>query len=337
LSALFSFHTANLGSYGETHGGTPTSLLRRRETLGGGNEGEPMPFGKKILAGCITIAMLSAAGVVGASINAGRTTGSGPGRAVVSCPGGMSRLGHELSEASSVFPGDPAIHISDEYTVAVDFFKVEDIDTGAHAGTHLDVPAHFIEDGRTVDELAAEEFLWPAYKIDVRGMTLTDNLIEVADILDFERQNGQIRQGSLVILQTGAEQFFGLGGPGDAPGLDGDDNANNTDDLFDFINPGFSGEAVQWMFDNRSIDGVGSDAYGPDAATDTDFLATFTTLANDGVALVALANLDSVSVRGDVIIASTVALADGSGFSTDPIACHARTSSDGGSAAVSEN
>lgn len=41
------------------------------------------------------------------------------------------------------------------------------------------------------------------------------------------------------------------------------------------------------------------------------------------VALVALANLDAVSVRGDVIIASTVNLTDGSGFSTDPIACHA--------------
>ena len=78
------------------------------------------------------------------------------------------------------------------------------------------------------------------------------------------------------------------------------------------------------MFDRRQIDGVGSDAYGPDAANDTDFAATLTALENDGIALVALANLDSVSVRSDVIMASAVPLVDGSGFSTDPIACHGR-------------
>jgi len=47
------------------------------------------------------------------------------------------------------------------------------------------------------------------------------------------------------------------------------------------------------------------------------------TLANDGVALVAIADLDSVSIRGDVVMAAGVALSDGSGFSTRPIACHA--------------
>ncbi len=52
--------------------------------------------------------------------------------------------------------------------------------------------------------------------------------------------------------------------------------------------------------------------------------STYTTLLNDGVALAAIANLDSVCARKDVIIASAVALTNGSGFSTDPIACHGR-------------
>ncbi len=94
----------------------------------------------------------------------------------------MTRLGHPFDENSSVFPFDPAIQITDVYTVADDFFLVEDIDTGAHAGTHIDAPAHFIEGGRTIDQLAADEFVWPAYKIDVRGMSFEDNLREVADI-----------------------------------------------------------------------------------------------------------------------------------------------------------
>ncbi len=277
----------------------------------------------------LVAATVAAAGIVGAAGGQVKTTGSGEGRAVVKCPGGMTRLGHDFNENMSLFPFDPAVHVSNVYTVADDFFKVEAINLGAHAGTHIDAPAHFIEGGRSIEQLSAEEFVWPAYKIDVRGMTFTDNLVEKADIKAYEAEFGRIKPGSLVILQTGAEEFFGIG-PGDVratvPGVDKNGDpvtlANNTDDLFDFVNPGFSGAAVQWLFDQRDIDGLGSDAYGPDAATDANFDATFTTLLNDGVALVAIANLDSVNVNSDVIIASGVPFTDGSGFSTDPIACH---------------
>lgn len=278
---------------------------------------------KSLVAAVTIVAMLGAAGVAGAAIGSAiRTSGSGEDSGRLVCPGGMTRLGHPFDENMSIFPGDPAVHIELEYTVAEDFFLVEDIDTGAHAGTHLDVPAHFIDGGRTVDDLAAEEFVWPAYVIDVRDTEFENGFVGKRFIRRYERKHGRIAPGSLVILQTGAEEFFGLDGPGDARAVDGDDNADNTDDLFDFENAGFSGAAVQWLFDRRDIDGVGSDAYGPDSFADADYDATYTTLLNDGVALVALANLDSMSVNGDIIIASTVALTDGSGFSTDPIACH---------------
>lgn len=280
---------------------------------------------KKVAVGiAIGIAATGVGVTAAATYNYVWTSGAGRGAAVVACPGGMTRLGHAFDEGTSVFPFDPAIHIENEYTVAADFFKVEDIDAGAHSGTHIDVPAHFIEGGRALDDLIAEEFVWPAYKIDVRGMELDNNQLSIQDIKQFERDNGRIKRGSLVIIQTGAEEFFGLDGAGDSYAVDADDNAANVDDLFDFDNAGFSGEAVQWLFDKRRVDGIGSDAYGPDAANDADFAATFTALDNDGIALVAIANLDSVSVRSDVIMASAVNLTDGSGFSTDPIACHGR-------------
>jgi len=134
----------------------------------------------------------------------------------------MTRLGHPLAEDMTVFNFDPAVHIELEYTVADDFFLVEDIDMGSHTGTHLDVPAHFIEGGRTVDELAAEEFVWPAYKMDVRGMTFADNFVEVDDILAYEDEHGPIpSDGALVVLQTGAEAFWGA----EVVAQDADDNA----------------------------------------------------------------------------------------------------------------
>lgn len=280
-----------------------------------------MSLWKKLGAAGLVVAMLSVAGVAGASYNRVVAKGSGPGDvASMTCPGGMTRLGHKLAEDMSIFVGDPAIHIDLEYTVAEDFFLVEDIDLGSHAGTHLDVPSHFIEGGRNVDDLRAEEFVWPVYKIDVRTVTLENGLVEASHIQRYEQRFGRIPRGALVVLQTGAEQFWGA----ETVVTDADGNADNVDDFFDFENPGFSGDAINWLFEKRKIDGVGSDAYGPDAYSDGDFSATFNTLDNDGVALVALANLDSVRVRGDIIIAPTVALEDGSGFSTDPIACHGR-------------
>ena len=276
-----------------------------------------MSMNKK-LVGLLTAAFLVLAAGAAGAVGGTWIRGGGPQDAQLRCPGGMTRLGHEFNENMTLFAGDPAVHITDEYTVAVDFFLVEDIDTGAHAGTHLDVPAHFIEGGRTVDQLAATEFVWPVYKIDVRGRTFADNFVTIADLQSIEAGQGRIPAGALVVLQTGAEEFWGA----EVVATDDDDNSANTDDFFDFVNPGFSGEAVQWLFDDRDIAGVGSDAYGPDAATDELFGATYTTLLNDGVALVAIANLDSVNPTGDIIMAPTVAMTDGSGFTTDPIACH---------------
>ena len=266
--------------------------------------------------------VIAASATAGAAVSGWWVKGSGPAPAGMACPGGLTRLGHVFAPDMTLFAFDPAVRIEDEYTVAEDFFLVEDIDTGAHAGTHLDVPAHFIAGGRTVDQLAATEFIWPAYKIDVREMAFDGEIpfVEIDDIKAYERHNGRIPRGALVVLQTGAEEFWGA----EVVAQDADDNVANTDDFFDFANPGFSADAVQWLFDKRRIDGVGSDAYGPDAAGDENFSATFTALDNDGVALVALANLDAVNVRGDLILAPTVAVRNGSGFTTDPLACHGR-------------
>ena len=287
---------------------------------------------KTFVAFMTIVALLGTAALAAAA--SGIKIKSDRGGASLSCPGGMSRLGHVVGENMSVFFDDPAVFVEDIYTVAVDFFEVEAVAIGSHAGTHLDIPAHFIEDGRTLEDLAADEFVWPVYKIDVRGIEVNEgDAIEKDFIRGYEREHGKIKPGSLVVLQTGAEEFFGLDGPGDERVVVTDDDGNvlaqNVDDMFTFDNAGFSGAAIDWMFDKRQIAGVGSDAYGPDPWWDADeaddfFDATFTTLANDGVALVAIANLDSVGINTDIIMAPTIALEDGSGFSTDPIACHGK-------------
>lgn len=231
------------------------------------------------------------------------------GGAALRCPNGMTRLGHVFDESASTFPGDPETIIELATTIESDGFLVEAMQFGTHTSTHIDSPGHFIEGGRTIDDLAATDFVWRAYVIDIRDrMTGTDAdgfQLTPADIRAYERRHGRIPSGAMVIIQTGFEEYFG------------------TDAYFGAA-PGFSGDTVQWLVDHRRIDGIGSDTFGPDATSDPDFAATFTILDNDRVAMPGLDNLDSLSISNDIIIASAIQLRDGSGFQTDPLACHGR-------------
>ena len=47
--------------------------------------------------------------------------------------------------------------------------------------------------------------------------------------------------------------------------------------------PGFSGDATAWLFERRGILAIGSDTYGPDATSDSDFSSTSTALAAGGI------------------------------------------------------
>ena len=269
----------------------------------------------RIVALTVLMSVIATTGYATAADSFGFTVRGGNGNdAILKCPGGMSRLSQPFNEGfTTVFPGDPEVMVDIVNTIPVDFFLLELISTGTHGGTHLDAPRHFIEDGRSIDELDATEFVWPAYVIDVRARVADEGpnfQLEQADIEAYEHANGEIKEGSMVIIQTGHEDLFG------SPNYTG------------INHPGFSGDAVTWMIENRWIAGLGSDGLGPDASIDADFAATFNMLAADGLTMPGLNNLDSVNPMGDIIIASAVPLVGGSGFQVDPLACHGRAMQD---------
>lgn len=265
---------------------------------------------KWVIAVVALLVVASGVGTAAASGYGFRVRGGGEGNALVRCGGGMSRLGHPFDQGfTTVFPGDPEVMVEIVNTIPVDFFLLEKVTTGTHGGTHLDAPRHFIETGRSIDQLDATEFVWPAYVIDVRSRMASEGpnfQLTKQDIRKYEREHGKIEKGSMVIIQTGLEELFG------------------TPAYLTAEAPGFSGDSVTWLFNKRKIAGLGSDGLGPDATSDTDFLATFTALDNDGVAMPGLNNLDSLNRKGDIIIASAVPLVGGSGYQVDPLACHGR-------------
>src|SRR5258708_14142723 len=75
-----------------------------------------------------------------------------------------------------VYEGDPGIEIKAWTALAKgDSSNVSFLHFGAHTGTHVDAPAHFIQGGRKIDALALETLIGPA-----RVIRAPDEVIEIA-------------------------------------------------------------------------------------------------------------------------------------------------------------
>jgi arylformamidase len=73
-----------------------------------------------------------------------------------------------LSAELPTYPGDPVLEIRDSLTLAGgDAANVSLLNFGAHTGTHVDAPAHFIEGAKKVEALALEVLLGEAEVIEV--------------------------------------------------------------------------------------------------------------------------------------------------------------------------
>ena len=68
-----------------------------------------------------------------------------------------------ISESLVTWPGDPPIHITQPHHLDKgDEATVSHLDMGAHTGTHVDAPAHYIPGGSGVDELDLHALVGPA-------------------------------------------------------------------------------------------------------------------------------------------------------------------------------
>jgi arylformamidase len=89
-----------------------------------------------------------------------------------------------ISESLIVWPGDPPVGISQPAHVdRGDAFTVSRLDVGSHVGTHVDAPAHMIRGGQTVDGLALEVLIGPAWVAYVPGASvLSAEVLETLDL-----------------------------------------------------------------------------------------------------------------------------------------------------------
>ena len=73
-----------------------------------------------------------------------------------------------VCEGMPTWPGDPELKMSLASSIARgDAANVTHLDMGAHTGTHLDAPFHFVPDGPGIEQLPLETLLGPCRVFDL--------------------------------------------------------------------------------------------------------------------------------------------------------------------------
>ncbi len=74
-----------------------------------------------------------------------------------------------LGREEAVYPGDPPFRRRLVASLGQGDFELAELCLSAHAGTHLDAPAHFLAGGASLDSYPPERFLLPALVVAAPG------------------------------------------------------------------------------------------------------------------------------------------------------------------------
>ncbi|PSR56288.1 cyclase [Adhaeribacter arboris] len=178
-----------------------------------------------------------------------------------------------------------------------------------HGGTHLDAPIHFAQNRKSVDQLSLNQLTGPAIKIDVSGRAAQnrDYQVRVADILNWEKEHGQIPDNSMVLLQTGYGQYW----PNPLKYLGTEKRGTAGVQALRF--PGLAPETAAWLIKNRRIKAIGIDTASIDYGQSQVYGSHITLMQQDIPAFENVANLEKVPVIGAQIIALPMKIKGGSG------------------------
>ena len=126
------------------------------------------------------------------------------------------------------------------YTVAEHGFGKTEYTMGCDVGAHLDSPAHFILNARSVSEIPPRELTARSAVIDVTSKVEAQEDgnygLTVADIEEWEAKYGEMHERSLVVMKTGWDSRMGT--PAYA-------NYNPETGMYYF--PGFLPETAEWL------------------------------------------------------------------------------------------
>jgi kynurenine formamidase len=178
-----------------------------------------------------------------------------------------------------------------------------------HGGTHLDAPVHFAKGRNSVDQIPLEQLVGSGLVIDVSRQCAAnrDYQVNISDIQGWEKTNGRIPAGSIVLLKTGFGKFY----PDPKRYLGTEERGPDAVPKLHF--PGLDPQAAKWLTQNRSIKAIGLDTPSIDYGQSTLFESHRILFDKNIPAFENVANLDQLPIRGFTVIALPMKIKGGSG------------------------
>ena len=109
-------------------------------------------------------------------------------------------LSHVIRDNMPVHPYDAAVKLYEDKVLDKDKYNNSRLETGMHAGTHIDAPRHFLDHELFISDFQLERFAGNGCLLDVRGETI----ISLKD--EYEEM---VKENDIVLLLTGFSSSYG--------------------------------------------------------------------------------------------------------------------------------
>src|ERR1700730_10989924 len=184
------------------------------------------------------------------------------------------------------------------YTIPKDGFRTTFYEMVGQYGTHVDPPAHFAENGTTMDQIALKQMILPLVVLDdTPHLTKDENhAFSLADLNAWEKAHGRVPKGAFAALRTDMSKDW------DA----------NPDRFKRSPFPAWSLAAIKFLVEQRGVAAIGHESMDTDV---TDKMESETYILQSGhFQIEVLANLDKVPATGALIVVTWPKVKDGFGF-----------------------
>jgi kynurenine formamidase len=184
-------------------------------------------------------------------------------------------------------------------------------------GTHIDFPGHFVQGAALSDAFGVRDAVFPLCVIDVTEKVAADchYAVTVQDIQDYEAKYGPIPDGAFVALRT---DWYKNWPDMDALSGAAEDGSENF--------PGWSLDALKYIYEVRSASANGHEALDTDASAEAakagDLACERYVLEQGKLQVEVLRNLDQVAPAGAVIFVAWPRIEGAVGL---PVRCWAVT------------
>jgi kynurenine formamidase len=184
------------------------------------------------------------------------------------------------------------------YTIKEDGFRATYYEMVGQYGTHVDPPAHFAEDGKTMDEIPLKQMILPLIVLDDTPYLGKDenHAFSVADLMAWEKKHGRVPRGSFVALRTDMYK----------------DWDTNPERFKRQPFPAWAFETIKFLYEQRGVTATGHEAMDTDT---TDKMESETYLLQHGhYQIEVMANLDKMPAKGALIVVTWPKVKQGLGF-----------------------